>query len=316
MQPNALRPPEMIPIRAIFPRVGGLLRKIKPEYVNLLAESIKEIGLQTPISLHVIPNVDEYTPFSHNGNTYELAAGNHRLEACKQLGWTEIPAFLLDLPEVERALWEIDENLARGELTPVERAELLKKRKALYLAQHPETKHGGDRKSEERRKKNQDTNLVSCSSPSAFIDDTAAKTGISRTDIARSIHRAEAIVPEVMEVIRDIPEIAEKGVELDALAAVEPEDQKAAVEAVKLGKARNVREATKGAKKRKKRKPKRSPTDNEIVRRAMVAAVKKCWEKITQRIAAIQINCDGDVINVAVTFNAVAAPAIQDGAES
>ena len=32
-----------------------------------------------------------------------------------------------------------------------------------------------------------------------------------------------------------MPEIADKGVELDALAAVPPEEQKAAVEAVKSG---------------------------------------------------------------------------------
>ena len=41
--------PQMIPISAICARDEGLLRQIKPEYVRRLAESIQEIGLQTPI---------------------------------------------------------------------------------------------------------------------------------------------------------------------------------------------------------------------------------------------------------------------------
>jgi hypothetical protein len=65
----------------------------------------------------------------------------------------------------------------------------------------------------------------------AFINDTAEKTGMSKRDIARSIQRAEAIAPEVKDAIRDMPEIAHKGVELDALAAVGPQEQKAAVNA-------------------------------------------------------------------------------------
>jgi ParB/RepB/Spo0J family partition protein len=89
---------QMIPISAIFPRTEGLLRRIKPEYVKLLVESVREIGLQTPISVRVIP-CEPGTPFRHNGNTYEVAAGNHRLEACKQLGWDQVPAFLLELSD-------------------------------------------------------------------------------------------------------------------------------------------------------------------------------------------------------------------------
>jgi ParB/RepB/Spo0J family partition protein len=289
---------QMIPINAIFPRTEGLLRTIKPEYVKLLAESINEIGLQTPISVRVIP-CEEGTPFRHNGNTYQVAAGNHRLEACKQLGWSEIPAFLLDLSDVDRLLWEIDENLMRGELTKLERAEHLKKRKAVYLMKYPETKNGGDRKSEKRRKKNQNPDSGFCSQPPCFVDDTAAKTGMARTVIAEAIHRAEKIDEPVKQAIADMPEIADNGQELDALAAVEPEEQKKAVEAVKSGRAKNIREATKGA---KKRKAKPTPSDEEIVRCGIVAAVKQCRKTVARRIVAVHVDCDGDKIQVAVKF--------------
>jgi len=293
--------PQTIPISAIFARTEGLLRKIKPEYVKLLVESIKEIGLQTPISVRVIP-CEPGTPFRHNGNTYEVAAGNHRLEACKQLGLEEIPAFLLELSDTDRMLWEIDENLMRGDLTKLERAEHLNRRKAVYLMKYPETKHGGDRRSAKRAPGNQDPDSGSCSRASCFIDDTAEKTGIARTVIAEAIHRAEKIDEPVKEAIANMPAIADNGQELDALAAVEPADQKAAVEAVKSGKARNVREATKGAKKRKHRKTKPAPSDEEIVRRAVIAAVKLCQKKIAHRLAGIQVNCDGSVTDVVVAF--------------
>jgi hypothetical protein len=253
---------ELIPISAIFARTGGLLRKIRPEYVKLLKDSIAEIGLQTPISLRVMPCTPG-TPYVHNGNHYHVAAGNHRLEACKELGWKEIPAFLLtDLSSADITLWEIDENLMRGDLDGAERAQLLKKRKALFELRHPETKHGGAPANTDvggkggKKGKNENSSFL----PS-FTQDTADKTGLSKRTIEMSIHRADAIAPEVMEAISDMPAIANKGVELDALAAVTPAEQKAAVEAVKSGKARSVREATGKAKKKPKKQFERMKPD-------------------------------------------------------
>jgi len=128
---------------------------------------------------------------------------------------------------------------------------------------------------------------------------------MSERDVRRAVERAEAIDPDVKEAIRDMPAIANKGVELDALAAVEPEEQKAAVEAVKSGKARNVREATKGAKARKpKRRTRPTPSDEDLVRREIMAALKHCQKKLTRPIAAVQINCDGSAVDVVVTFRA------------
>ena len=126
---------------------------------------------------------------------------------------------------------------------------------------------------------------------------------MSQRSIEQAVERAEAITEPVKEAIRDMPEIANNGYELDALAAVGPEEQKAAVETVKSGKARNVREATKGAKTHKrKRQARPAPSDQGIVRRAMVAAVNRCQKKIAQRLAAIQIRCAHGAIEVEITF--------------
>jgi ParB-like chromosome segregation protein Spo0J len=53
---------------------------------------------------------------------YRLSAGLHRLEACKRLGWKEIPATVTTLTGPRAELIEVDENLAQTGLSPSERA--------------------------------------------------------------------------------------------------------------------------------------------------------------------------------------------------
>jgi ParB-like chromosome segregation protein Spo0J len=198
-------------------------------------------------------------------------------------------------------LWEIDENLMRGDLNGAERAQLLKRRKAVDEMKHPETKHGGDRGNQHTGgKKRQPVNFTTCQTTPSFVRDTAEKTGLSESAIEKSIHRADAIDPEVMEAIGDMPEIADKGV--DALAAVGPEEQKAAVEAVKSGKARNVREATKGAKTRKRKRQSRpAPSEEEKLRREIAAAVRRYEGAAGSRVSAITITHNPAGILVAIT---------------
>jgi ParB-like chromosome segregation protein Spo0J len=56
---------------------------LKPNIVNELAESILEIGQQTPILVR------------RDGDRYVLVEGLHRLEACKKLGETTILGYLV-----------------------------------------------------------------------------------------------------------------------------------------------------------------------------------------------------------------------------
>ena len=71
----------------------------------------------------------------------------------------------------------------------------------------------------------------------------ARELGISRTDARRAVHRVDRIAPGVRDALRDMPEIADNRVELDALAALSAEQQAAAVAAVKSGGAPSVRAA-------------------------------------------------------------------------
>ncbi|WP_430349986.1 ParB N-terminal domain-containing protein [Thermoanaerobacterium thermosaccharolyticum] len=62
----------------------------------------------------------------------ELVSGLHRLETAKMLGWSEIECITISCNDIDRELAEIDKNLIRAELTVLERAEHLKRRKELY----------------------------------------------------------------------------------------------------------------------------------------------------------------------------------------
>ena len=67
----------------------------------------------------------------------------HRLAAAKTLQWESIWATVLEGLNADRAaLAEIDENLARADLSPAERAAHQYARKELYERLHPQTRKG------------------------------------------------------------------------------------------------------------------------------------------------------------------------------
>lgn len=97
-------------------------RRVRKDLGNLddLKESLKTYGLLNPITLN------------HN---YELIAGERRLSAAKQLGWTNINANIVDnLSEIEELEMEIEENNQRKEFTE---EELLEGYKRLERLKHP-----------------------------------------------------------------------------------------------------------------------------------------------------------------------------------
>ena len=91
--------------------VGEGHRELDPSAVKKLAQSIKQIGLQHPVT--VKRKLDKYL----------LIAGRHRLEACKKIGREHILANIVTMTNDEARLWEIAENLDRAELTALERSE-------------------------------------------------------------------------------------------------------------------------------------------------------------------------------------------------
>ena len=210
------------------------MRQLRPEKVNEIAELIAARGQLQAI---IVQPQD---------SGYVLAAGRHRLEARRQLGHAEIECRVLDgLSADEALIVEIDENLARADLTPSERAAHHAKRKALYLKLHPETKHGGAPGKAGGGKKAKDAKLAS------FVNDTAKKTGKAKRTIARDVSRGEKIDPQALADLAGT--CLDNGTELDALAKLPVDKQRSLAEAAKRGR--------EGQRHRAQRLRSRSPKD-------------------------------------------------------
>ncbi|MDG3444501.1 ParB/RepB/Spo0J family partition protein, partial [Nitrospirillum amazonense] len=151
-----------------------------------------------------------------SGPRYALVAGGHRLAGANILSWTTIKAKLVEGTETELRLAEIDENLARVELVAFDRAKFLAERKRLYEELHPETAHGGDRRSAEFQ--NDTLSLWS------FAKDTAEKCGLTARTIERAVRIATKLTPEVKKRIPGTW-LADHQGELLALTKLEPAHQ-------------------------------------------------------------------------------------------
>lgn len=179
-------------------------RALNEARVTALMESIAKIGLQTPVTIWFE---------SADSEVANLVVGAHRVEACRRLD-IDVDAFVTTAGDIDRDLWEIDENLCRSELTEAEEAQHLARRKELW----------------EAREANKVEQLIPVSGGrgnKGFASETAKVTGETKQSINRKIARAEKIEPEVLEQVRGTE--LDKGVVLDQLAKTPREDQRAKV---------------------------------------------------------------------------------------
>ena len=97
-------------------------KRVRKDLGNLedLKDSLRTYGLMNPITLN---------------SKYELIAGERRLQAATQLGWTSINANIVDnLTEIDQLEMEIEENNQRKEFTD---AELMEGYKRLQRLRNP-----------------------------------------------------------------------------------------------------------------------------------------------------------------------------------
>lgn len=183
-------------------RASPTARPVLPIKVAELAKSIQEIGLRQPISVRPLP-----------AGAFEIRGGGHRHAAFVELGRETIPAFVRDDDDLHAELAEIDENLVRNDLGPAERAGAIARRKAIYEALHPETAHGGDRRSSRQ------LGDLKSKEPERFTKQTADATGASERSVQRDANRGEKISPLMLKRIAGTS--LDKGEELDALVKID-----------------------------------------------------------------------------------------------
>lgn len=186
---------------------GERLRAVDPAKVSGLKSSIAEIGLRTPITVSASRDGDEWH--------FRLVAGAHRLEALRQLGEEYTDCFVMEGDPDDAALWEIDENFARSELTDAQRADHHVRREEILKRKGLVTAHGGARK--------QNDKLSSCS----YADQAAASLGVDKRTVQRDLARGKKIEADVLAEVAGTD--LDKGVVLDELARTPRENQAAKV---------------------------------------------------------------------------------------
>ena len=141
--------------------------------LRALADSIAEVGLLHPVVVT---------------SSGRLIAGQRRLQACRQLGWTEIPVTVVDLLQAARG--EAHENFVRKDLLPSEIV-------ALKRAIEPTERRSARERQGSRADLCHPATVAECQRayPGDARDNIARYLGVGRT----TIERAEAVVEAAEE---------------------------------------------------------------------------------------------------------------------
>ena len=106
-----------IPTAAIRPNARQPRKDFDATSITELANSIRSAGLLQPVVVR---------PVLGEKSAYELIAGERRLRACRQLGWSEIPAIVTNATDQNAGIWALIENVHRADLNAMDRALSLK----------------------------------------------------------------------------------------------------------------------------------------------------------------------------------------------
>ena len=187
------------------------LRASNEDNIRDIAESIREIGLISPITVDT------------DGN---LIAGFHRLQAHKLLGIPEIPVIVSTQKELKARLQEIDENLKRAELTAIEKSVHIEERESILtqldkLSIHGDNRHTATGKSTQKAR--------------------ATDIGMSRRSY--QYHKElEKLHPEVRDLLNETPQ-ATRLMDLVLLSRESDKIQLKVANAIITGKARSIKRA-------------------------------------------------------------------------
>lgn len=206
------------------------LRVINPDWVQAIAESMAAEGQKTPIE--VIEQL--------KGKKYRLVAGGHRVVAAERQGWKTIRAEIKqpektkgDELELELLLHEIDENLHRHELKPMDRAVFIGQRQEIYEQLYPDTKAGvaGGK-----------ARHGIAAEKISFTEATAEKIGLGQRSVQRAtrIYRALTELPEDLREKMSSSALADSEGDLYRLTRESPATRAKIVAAILAGKAVGV----------------------------------------------------------------------------
>lgn len=202
------------------------LRPVSEAPVQAIAQSILEHGLLYPLTVQRM-----------TGGTFHLVDGGHRFAALTLLEHTSAAVRCYEGPAAAIRLIEIDANLSRADLSPLDRALHLAARRREYLLEHPETAQGSAGASA-RWDASAETAVAS------FVAMTEELTGLNRRKIFKFIEAGSAIDKVIAEQLRSAPARVTLN-DLLAFAKATPEERPAAVAAFASGEVNKIAKAIK-----------------------------------------------------------------------
>lgn len=104
-----------IAVESIYPNPYQPRKDFDAAELQDLAQSIKEQGVITPVTLRRMPD-----------GTYQLVAGERRLRASKLAGLKEVPAYVRTATDMQMMEMAVVENIQRSDLNAIEVAQAYK----------------------------------------------------------------------------------------------------------------------------------------------------------------------------------------------
>lgn len=204
------------------------IRPVSEAGVEAILASIRDTGVMKD-AIHVRRK--------KNG-VLALIAGAHRLEAAKRQGWETIEAKVwVDVTDDWSRLMEIDDNLAGADLTPLDTAVFLARRKEVYERLHPEARAAVGAQLAAKR-----WDAADMMSVASFAAVTAEKFGLTDRHVRRLVAAGARLGPQDVALLRK----GAKPVTLADLGLLAKMDTVARYDAVQLfaeGRVKSIAEA-------------------------------------------------------------------------
>jgi len=197
--------------------IGPRHREPDDAKVREIAKSIKDVGLMNPPAVVFRDGI--LVDGEECENVPVLIYGRHRLLALQSLGEVVVECIVHEVDDLHAELMEIDENLARSELSPAQEAAHIARRKAIW-----EEINGGETR--------QTLAGLGGRGNKEFASELAAITGDAPSGIRQKIARARKLGPSINLIAGTS---LDKGVEMDALIKLPEPERKALIDRAASG---------------------------------------------------------------------------------
>lgn len=201
-----------LPVGDIF--VEPRLRDVDENWVSVIAETMLDKGQLQDIIVR------------REGEKLKLVAGAHRLAAAKRAGLPFIQAKVIEPDDADEATeLEAIENMARRELSALDKAIHLGTLRDIHQKRNPAARKNGDRKKQAQEAAERQVQVLH------FAPTVADKLKLSRRSIYNFLGLYDRLDAKVRDAIRGT-DLADNFTELQALASQEAKEQPAILELV------------------------------------------------------------------------------------